>query len=681
MSETWHAPPSEPADREGPEATEPTRPLLDVPPGKPKIVGLFGLAGAGTEFLLEQLKKEIGEDDFAFYDGSNALAVLCPGGLMAYNELDFAGRRRYRDMTIGAFEKECMRKDVMGVVVRHLALWNEYHDCFSSMPIVEIKAHTHILYLELPLASYSKHWKTIFPYGQAEEESVRQWESWQQSEISYLRRLCRKKEITFTVLTPHLSELPKVSSLLRDFRVLTEEQNRAFAEGQLLEIMKLPFADSVETVLLFDADGTLTPQDSEELLWDHIPGHLLPPGVEYPPSKETFSQFRSTYNDYLQAALLHEEMWDDPSYKAVCQKVADSIQLYPDMWALLRRAVETPHVLPIILTGGPRKVWKQVMRNIGVFDVVGVIGGGRHTDRALMTPDVKGWLVTVLQEQCHADVWAFGSGLVDLIMLMKADHSVVITDQETWVTREDVPVWQESLQQACPDGYEVILSIHSPVYLQYPIYEMRQFGRNVAEKIFARRIQISYLTRDRPSEILSSFVSEDSSTYLVWKTTQHETGSFLADKFLKRIIGKRDSLTDDDPLFSGNVTILAATPGSMPMASGVHREFVGTQFLTPEALTTPSRQRNRILKATRVLVLVKSVIITEDFLMGLLHKHGAWIDSLMKIVIVAGTIFAPVLANTLLARIFGQIPHASFVTLHCADVLDCPEDAPEVERV
>lgn len=686
MSETWHTPPETGLSHQDPNPTEPSsyRPLPSMPSSKPKIVGLFGLPGAGTEILLEQLKKEMCEEELAFYDGSMALAVLCPGGLMAYNELDFAGRRRYREMTIGAFEKECMRKDIMGVVIRHLYLWNEYNDCFSSMPIVEIKAHTHILYLELPFTSYLQNRKNIFPHGQAEEESSQQWRAWQESEISYLRRFCQKKEITFTIVTPHLSEVPKLSSLLQSFHVLTEEQNRAMAKEQLLEIMSTFVTESVETVLLFDADGTLTPQDSEAMLWDHIPGHLLPPGVDFPPSKEAYCEFRSNYHDYLQAAFLHEEVFDDSSYDAVCRKVADSIKLYPDMWSLLHRTTQARHVFPIILTGGPRQVWTQVMEILGLTQCVGVIGGGRHTDRALMTPDVKGWLVSVLQDQCHTDVWAFGSGLVDLIMLMKADHPVIITEQEAWLSEDGLPDWKEALLQMCPELHEVNLTLGSRIYLHSGPYGIHLFGRALTEKIFARRLQISYLATDHPSEILTSFVSEGSPSYRLWTSVQYQVGSLLATRLLREIFREKDTILGPDPPFPANVTVLATTPGSMPMACGIHSEFAGTsaQLLSPNALAAYDHPTNRILTATRVLVLVKSVIITEDFLLKLLHRHGPWMETLQQIIVISGVISAPVLERSLLARIVGRMPHARFATMHLAEMMNCDVDAcPEAEYV
>lgn len=466
-----------------------TKPLPTIPPEKAKIVGLFGLFGHRTASLLGQVKKEIGEDEFAFCDGNQALAAATPGGLMVYNALGEDKRPVFRDMALTSFEKECATKDIIGVVTRFLALWSEEIHCYSVTPIADLKEHTHILYMAMPFGCNSGYQAGIFQNEEV-QANFNRWDGWQNAEICYLRHFCHENDITFTVLTPHLGAVPKVSSLIRDFRVLTEWHNRRSAEEQLMRIMSTPRAETVETVLLFDADGTLSPEDSEHLIWCQVPGHLMPPGLQHTPSKEAFGQFGSTYRDYLQTVLLHEEVFDDETFSAVCQQAAAAIRLYPDMLALLHRALNTPHTLPIILTGGPRLVWENVLEKEKLSEDVGVIGGGRQEDRALMTPEVKGRLITVLQEQCNADVWAFGSGEVDSIMLMKANQAVLITNSERWLMENVTPDWKDVLQLICPQLHDVILATNAPMVLQYRPHEMQMLGRKLVEKIFSRTVPL-----------------------------------------------------------------------------------------------------------------------------------------------------------------------------------------------
>ncbi|KAF3385413.1 hypothetical protein F1880_002723 [Penicillium rolfsii] len=467
-----------------------TRPLPTIPLEKAKIVGLFGLSGHGTASLLDHVKQEVGEVEFAFCNGNQALAAAIPGGIMVYNALGEDKRPGFRNMALTRFEKECARREIIGVITRFLALWNEEVQCYSVTPIADLKEHTHILYMAMPNGCSSRHQAGTFQNEEVQAKLTR-WDRWQKAEISYLRHFCHENDITFTVLTPHLGAAPKVSSLIRNFRVLTEWQNRRCAEEQLMRIMSTPRAKSVEAVLLIDADGTLSPQDSEHLIWCQVPDHLMPLGLQQTPSKEAFGQLGSSYTDFLQTVLLHEEVFDDETFAAVCQQAAAAIRLYPDMRALLHRALKTPHTLPIILTGGSRLVWENILDMVGLSEAVDVIGGGRHEDRVLMTPEVKGRLITVLQEQCKAEVWAFGSGEVDSIMLMKADQAVLITDSERWLREDVTPDWKDVLELICgPHLHHKILATNSPMVLQYRPHEMQMLGRRLADKIFSRRVPL-----------------------------------------------------------------------------------------------------------------------------------------------------------------------------------------------
>lgn len=47
---------------------------------KQVIIGLYGLPGAGKIFWLGNLQTALGNDDFRFYDGSDAIAAVTPGG-------------------------------------------------------------------------------------------------------------------------------------------------------------------------------------------------------------------------------------------------------------------------------------------------------------------------------------------------------------------------------------------------------------------------------------------------------------------------------------------------------------------------------------------------------------------------------------------------------------------------
>ncbi|KHN94158.1 KAP P-loop [Metarhizium album ARSEF 1941] len=61
------------------------KPLTEKDDGeKPVVVGLYGLPGSGKSFLLKELRKYLSHADFDFYEGSEMIASLVPGGLREF---------------------------------------------------------------------------------------------------------------------------------------------------------------------------------------------------------------------------------------------------------------------------------------------------------------------------------------------------------------------------------------------------------------------------------------------------------------------------------------------------------------------------------------------------------------------------------------------------------------------
>ncbi|KAJ5511349.1 hypothetical protein N7453_003452 [Penicillium expansum] len=47
---------------------------------KPVVIGLYGLPGSGKTSRLGELKTVLGNDNFEYYDGSDIIAAVTPGG-------------------------------------------------------------------------------------------------------------------------------------------------------------------------------------------------------------------------------------------------------------------------------------------------------------------------------------------------------------------------------------------------------------------------------------------------------------------------------------------------------------------------------------------------------------------------------------------------------------------------
>ena len=55
---------------------------------RPMIIGLYGVPGSGKTYLINKLKNELDEKSFAFYEGSEVVGEVTPGGLDAFKKLD-----------------------------------------------------------------------------------------------------------------------------------------------------------------------------------------------------------------------------------------------------------------------------------------------------------------------------------------------------------------------------------------------------------------------------------------------------------------------------------------------------------------------------------------------------------------------------------------------------------------
>ena len=118
---------------------------------KAVVVGLYGLPGSGKSFLLNQLKQELGQTQFMFYEGSEMIATVVPGGLDAFQGMGEQEKAHWRGHAIGAIAKSCADSGKVAIVAGHFMFWSEEQE--NGRPVYtenDFKVYTHILYLDIP---------------------------------------------------------------------------------------------------------------------------------------------------------------------------------------------------------------------------------------------------------------------------------------------------------------------------------------------------------------------------------------------------------------------------------------------------------------------------------------------------------------------------------------------------
>ena len=119
---------------------------------KPVIIGLYGLPGSGKSFRLEELKTVLNNDKFAFYDGSNVIAAVTPGGLEAFQKLAKEAKNDSRERAIARVKQECSNTGKSAIVAGHFMFWAEEDEQGESVCTPsDLATYTHILYLNSPV--------------------------------------------------------------------------------------------------------------------------------------------------------------------------------------------------------------------------------------------------------------------------------------------------------------------------------------------------------------------------------------------------------------------------------------------------------------------------------------------------------------------------------------------------
>ena len=236
---------------------------------KPTVVGIYGISGCGKTTLIEYLKDELGDRDFAYFDGSQILSSMVRGGLAAFKQKTDIEKAVYSEIAIRKIAAACQSEQKVGVVAGHLTLWTGT----GAMEVhteADLETYTHILYLETPPETIAEYRENDHNRDRP-EISVGDLRRWQWSEKSRAKTLCRQHGIMFLTLhCPSEDGVDRVATLMRDIRDHSGEENLRRALARLDDIIA-PSANKIETVLVFDADKTLTSMDTGPRFWgEHL---------------------------------------------------------------------------------------------------------------------------------------------------------------------------------------------------------------------------------------------------------------------------------------------------------------------------------------------------------------------------------------------------------------------------
>jgi uracil phosphoribosyltransferase/phosphoserine phosphatase/adenylate kinase len=642
---------------------------------KAVVVGLYGVPGSGKTFLLDQLEEELGQEHFAFYEGSKEIATVVPGGLDAFQKLEEREKVHWRQLAIDTIGKECADSGQVAVVAGHFMFWPEEEE--AGWPVYtqhDLDTFTHILYLDVPAELITQRCLNDIERSRP-SPSINHLRKWQQAEKTQLRHLCYHHSILFSLISPHPTPLNKVSTLLCDFRYHTEKYNLSRAESRMDEAL-VAGQGQLETVLVMDADRTLAANDSGALFWKMVSNSQQSGDKEYQLKTLFSSPLGYSYTAFRQAVLLYEETADDQEFDALCEDVASAVTMYPEFVSLLQLVAEQEHVSAVIVTCGLRRVWDKVLEREGLSKTVKVIGGGRIADGFVVTAVVKAAMVARLRDIHHMYVWAFGDSVLDLPMLSKADQAIIVVGEEQTRSKTMDAALLNAIDNESLLAQQALLPSNASPRLdttKLPLIHLTdpEFIDSIIRRRSQHPLQVLHATDRNAAKLLMTPMRDATVAGPVLREAHRRVGWYLAIEFLAEMIGVEEYPI---PHVQGHQTsgyrlchekktsIVALMRGGEAMAFGVNEAFPSAMFVHAKR---PEDIEPHHLLQQRTVVLVDSVVNSGKTVVNFVqHIHS--LHATIHIVVVAGVVQAQSVSEGL-AQALACHANFSLVTLRLSD--------------
>ena len=626
---------------------------FQMPPysgNKAIIVGIYGLPGAGKTSLMNQVKEELGDQQFAFYEGSNMISKLVPGGFDAFQKMEEQEKMHWLERAINQIKEHSAANGQSAIVTGHFMFWSEDEDV--GQPVYtqrDMETFTHILYLEVPIDLLAKR-RLEDKQRSRQLASNTQLRKWQHEERLQLRHLCCRNGILFNLIQPQATLLSKVLTLLNDFGHHNEEYNLWQATKKLDDIISPQ--SQLDTVLVMDADRTLAAEDAGTLFWERS-SNAMAMEDEASPLRALFSgPLGYSYTAFRQAMLMYEEVSDDAQFDCLCADVASLVTMHTEFISLMRLAAEQDHLGVIVVTCGIRRVWEKVFMRERLSEKVKVIGGGRIADGFIVTPGVKAALVTRLQQVHHMTVHAFGDSPLDLPMLTKADQAIVVVGDVQTRSKSMENALKKAIDEDGLRAWQVMLpSNASPRRLDSEeLITIKLTEPSVIDALFGSRftnggLEVVCATDRAAAKLLATPMRHSDVAGPDLRDAHRRVGYYLAVQDLVDVIGLEDSpirhvlghqTTGYRLRHEQQTTIVALMRGGEPMAFGVNEAF-------PQAMFVHASSAGQIkfhhLEKQLTVILVDSVINSGKTVIEFV-QHVRQLHATIRIVIVAAVVQA-----------------------------------------
>ena len=645
------------------------------PPNKTsKVIGLYGLPGSGKSTLLREVKKQALDTVFKFFEGAEEVAKAADG-MESFQSMSGEDKESCRRRAIQGIKADCDHIDQMvGVVTGHFKLWSEQQQ--ALIPVwteQDTQTYTHILYLNTDPEVILKRCKEDDRerYLPALEALVK----WQNEEKTELRTKCRQNGILFSIVSSDGSinqSATKVLQYIDDFRRHTEDYNNVQIGLELNKILQQ--RSQSKTMLVLDADKTMAPQDTGKIFWKKV-ASICPSEYGDNTLKTLFeSDLKYSYSAFRNATMLYESAANLLSFDTVCQEIAREVVMHPDIISLLQLVAEHDHIGAMVVTSGIRRVWELVLDREGLSKSVDIIGGGRIKDKVVVTPEVKGFVISRLKEQHKKYVYAFGDSPLDLEMLKKANEAIVIVGQGKSRSSNVNGALRAAIESEGLKARQALLPSYASPRLDTAILPIADLtSQDFVHSILCRfvdhlQLPIIHATDRNPTKLLAAPTRDPSLPGGMLREAHRRIGVYLATHYLSDIIGMESftsihvtgSPTDNYRLLhESKTTIVALMRAGEPLALGISDTFPRAMFVHAK---DPHDLKPHHVKGQINIILADFVLNTGKTVIEFLH-YVRNIHASVRIIIVAGVVQDQLVSDNVLARALSMHGNVHVVAL------------------
>ena len=640
-------------------------PKIGSPPDrKAVVVGLYGIPGCGKTYLLNQLEQNLGQQDFAYYDGSKVINSVVPGGLEAFQGMEAKDKANWRQRAIKKIGDDSADSGKVAIVTGHFGYWLEGEAAGTTVCTkADLEIYTHILYLEIPAKVVKRRRRDDTSVRKRAAIPADRLFAWQQEEMAQLRDLCRNHDILFMVVTPLPTLLYKASlihtdldldndlllnpvlTLLKDFALHTEKYNLSQAESRLDAVLRSQ--DQLKIMLAMDADKTLAEEDTGMLFFQRVCYKRALESDVFALKKLFNGPLGYSYTAFRQAVLIYEQTANEKEFDELCEHVASLVTMHSEFKSLLQLVAKQKHIGAVVITTGLRRVWEKVLEREGLSEKVKVIGGGRIADGFVVSAAVKAALVTRMKEVYHMTVWAFGDSPLDLDMFCKADHAIVVVGNEQTRSKTMDAALERAIDKDALRARQILLPSNASPRLdvmKLPTIKFTEPG--VLKSLLTLPytpdgLQVLCATDKTATKLLATRMRDAAVAGPDLREAHRRVGWYLANEFLGDVVGLEKCPIQHvlghpsqgyQLLHEKQTTIVALMRGGKPMAYGVNDAFPLAMFVHAKDVNDLKPHH---LEGQLTVILVDSIINTGKTVIEFV-EHVRELHATIRIVIVAG---------------------------------------------